>query len=64
MRKSGRFWIWLLTAGGTNITALKELNLVALDWKVQMAILAIIVGFAVYAISTMPAVRKALGLRS
>ncbi|WP_085043821.1 hypothetical protein [Ensifer aridi] len=64
IRKSGRFWTWLLTAGGTVVTALKELNLVALDWRVQLAILAVIVGFAVYAISSMPAVRNALGLKS
>ncbi len=61
--RSGRFWTWLLTAGGTIITALKELNLVALDWRVQLAILTTIVGFAIYAISSMPAVRDALGLR-
>ncbi|PST21989.1 hypothetical protein C7U60_12050 [Mesorhizobium plurifarium] len=60
--RSGRFWTWLLTAGGTLVTALKELNLVALDWRVQLAILAVIVGFAVYAIWSMPAVRDALGL--
>ncbi|ASY56502.1 membrane protein [Sinorhizobium sp. CCBAU 05631] len=63
VRKSGRFWTWLLTAGGTIITALKELNLVALDWRVQIAILVTIVGFAIYAISSMPAVRNALGLK-
>ncbi|WEX76171.1 terminase family protein [Sinorhizobium numidicum] len=61
--RSARFWTWLLTAGGTIITALKELNLVALDWRVQLAILAAIIGFAVYAISSMPTVRDALGLR-
>jgi muramidase (phage lysozyme) len=60
--RSGRFWTWLLTAGGTIVTALKELNLVALDWRVQLAILTTIVGFAIYAISSMPAVRNALGI--
>jgi muramidase (phage lysozyme) len=63
VRKSGRFWTWLLTAGGTIVTGLKELNLVALDWRVQIAILVVIVGFAVYAITSMPAVRGALGLK-
>ncbi|RVJ66584.1 lysozyme family protein [Sinorhizobium medicae] len=63
VRKSGRFWTWLLTAGGTVVTGLKELNLVALDWRVQIAILVVIVGFAVYAITSMPAVRGALGLK-
>ncbi|WP_026618348.1 muramidase (phage lysozyme) [Ensifer sp. WSM1721] len=63
VRKSGRFWTWLLTAGGTIVTALKELNLVALDWRVQLAILVAIVGFAVYAITSMPAVREGLGLK-
>ncbi len=63
IRKSGRFWTWLLTAGGSIVTALKELNLVALDWRVQMAILTLIVGFAIYAITSMPAVRHALGLK-
>ncbi|OAP35807.1 hypothetical protein AU381_16610 [Sinorhizobium glycinis] len=61
--RSGRFWTWLLTVGGTIITGLKELNLVALDWRVQLAILVTIVGFAIYAISSMPAFREALGLR-
>ncbi|MCA1405413.1 hypothetical protein I6F26_13630 [Ensifer sp. IC3342] len=61
--RSGRFWTWLLTAGGSVVTALKELNLVTLDWRVQLAILAVIVGFAVYAISSMPVVREALGLK-
>ncbi|WP_322883182.1 hypothetical protein U8C37_08960 [Sinorhizobium medicae] len=63
VRKSGRFWTWLLTAAGTIVTGLKELNLVALDWRVQIAILVVIVGFAVYAITSMPAVRGALGLK-
>jgi muramidase (phage lysozyme) len=63
IRKSGRFWTWLLTAGGTIVTALKELNLVALDWRVQIAILVVIVGFAIYAITSMPAVREALGMK-
>ncbi|RVG29765.1 hypothetical protein [Sinorhizobium meliloti] len=63
VRKSGRFWTWLLTAGGTIVTGLKELNLVALDWRVQIAILVVIVVFAVYAITSMPAVRGALGLK-
>ncbi|MBP1882376.1 hypothetical protein [Sinorhizobium mexicanum] len=61
--RSGRFWTWLLTAGGSVVTALKELNLVTLDWRVQLAILTVIVGFAVYAISSMPVVRQALGLK-
>ncbi|ASY63459.1 Flagellar protein FlgJ [peptidoglycan hydrolase] [Sinorhizobium sojae CCBAU 05684] len=63
IRKSGRFWTWLLTAGGSILTALKELNLVALDWRVQLAILTVIVGFAAYAITSMPAVRRALGVK-
>ncbi|WEX86721.1 hypothetical protein PZN02_003046 [Sinorhizobium garamanticum] len=61
--RSGRFWTWLLTAGASVVTALKELNLVTLDWRVQLAILTVIVGFAVYAISSMPVVREALGLK-
>ncbi|MDK1489680.1 hypothetical protein QN219_06360 [Sinorhizobium sp. 7-81] len=60
--RSGRFWTWLLTAGGSIVTGLKELNLVTLDWRVQFVILAVIVGFAAYAISSMPVVREALGL--
>lgn len=60
VRKSGRFWTRSLTAGGTVVTGLKELNLVALDWRVQIA-LVVIVGFAVYAITSMPAVRGTLG---
>lgn len=63
IRKSGRFWTWLLTGGGTILTGLKELNLVALDWRVQITILAMIVGLAIYAITSMPAVRNALGMK-
>ncbi len=40
---------------------LKELNLVALDCGCRSAILVVIVGFAVYAISSMPAVRGCSG---
>jgi len=32
------------------------------DWRVQFLIVLVIVGFAIYAIATMPAVRKKLGL--
>lgn len=60
--KSGRFWTWLTSGGVAVLTGLKELNLVALDWRVQMALLAIVVGAAAYAIGTMPAVRRVLGL--
>ncbi|MGO4839568.1 phage tail tip lysozyme, partial [Rhizobiaceae sp. 2RAB30] len=59
---SKRFWTWLTTAGVAIVTAIKELGLVDLDWRVQIAILLVIVGFAVYAIAAMPAVRRALGL--
>ena len=55
--KSKRFWTWSMTAIGTPLAAFG-----ALDWRVQLALVAVIVGFAVYAISAMPQVRKALGL--
>lgn len=60
--RSGRFWTWLTSGGVAVLTGLKELNLVALDWRVQLALLAIIVAAASYAIGTMPAVRRRLGL--
>ncbi len=57
--KSKRFWTWLLTGIGAPVAALGNLHPVA-----QISIVALIAGFAVYAISSMPAVRKKLGLAS
>ena len=57
LARSKRFWTWFMTAIGTPLAAFG-----ALDWRVQLALVAVIVGFAVYAISAMPQVRKALGL--
>lgn len=62
VRSSKRFWTWFLTLVGALVTALKDFGFVELDYRVQLAILAAIVGFAVYAIAAMPAVRRALGL--
>ncbi len=58
--KSKRFWTWFGTAfaggGGLSLSAFG-----ALDWKVQMFLAVVVTGFAVYAITSMPAVRDALG---
>lgn len=62
VRKSGRFWTWLLAGGISSTTITEKLGAFQLDWRVQIALLAVIVGFAVYAITTMPAVRRALGI--
>lgn len=62
IRKSGRFWTWLLTGGITGTTITEKLGAFQLDWRVQIALLAVIVGFAIYAIATMPTVRRALGI--
>ncbi|NTE67327.1 glycoside hydrolase family 104 protein [Agrobacterium tumefaciens] len=62
VRKSGRFWTWLLAGGISSTTITEKLGAFQLDWRVQIALLAVIVGFSVYAISTMPAVRRALGI--
>lgn len=43
--KSKTFWQWLLTAIGAPIAAFP-----GIDWRVQLAIIIVIVGFAVYAI--------------
>lgn len=50
-----RFWTWASTGGGAAMLPL-------VDWRAQLLIIAVIVAFAVYAIATMPQVRKALGL--
>ena len=55
--KSKRFWTWFLTGIGAPLAAFGNL-----DWRVQLAIVAVVVGFAIYAIQSMPAVRKKLGL--
>lgn len=52
---STRLWTWLTTGGGTAL-------LPWVDWRVQMLLVVLIVGLAVYAIVTMPAVRRKLGL--
>lgn len=62
VRKSGRFWTWLLAGGISSTTITEKLGAFQLDWRVQIALLAVIVGFAIYAIATMPAVRRALGI--
>lgn len=43
--KSKTFWQWLLTAIGAPVAAFP-----GIDWRVQLAIIVVIVGFAVYAI--------------
>jgi muramidase (phage lysozyme) len=45
MSKSKTVWMWLSTAVGAPIAAFS-----GLDWRVQLAIIALIVGFAVYGI--------------
>ena len=62
VRKSGRFWTWLLTGSISSATITEKLGAFQLDWRVQIALLTVIVGFAVYAIAAMPAVRRALGI--
>ncbi len=62
VRKSGRFWTWLLTGGISSATITEKLGAFQLDWRVQIALLTVVVGFAVYAIAAMPAVRRALGI--
>lgn len=64
LAKSGRFWTWLMT-GGISVSAIFEkIGSIALDWRVQIALLVVVVGFAIYAIATMPAVRAALGMKT
>ncbi len=50
-----RFWTWASTGGGTAI-------LPFVDWRAQLLIIVVVVAFAIYAIATMPQVRKMLGL--
>lgn len=61
--KSGRFWTWFFSGTGMGAMMLEKLNIVALDWRVQMLIFGSIIAFAIYAIATMPAVRDALGIK-
>lgn len=61
--KSGRFWTWLFSGTGMGAMMLEKLNIVALDWRVQVLIFGSIIAFAIYAIATMPAVRNALGIK-
>jgi len=55
LSRSTRLWTWLTTGGGTAL-------LPWVDWRVQMLLVVLIVGLAIYAIATMPAVRRKLGL--
>ncbi len=45
LMKSKTFWQWLLTAIGAPVAAFP-----GIDWRVQLAIIVVIVGFAIYAI--------------
>lgn len=53
--KSKTFWTWLLTAIGAPLAAFG-----GLDWRVQLAIVAVIVGFAVYGIKRRNDLRQAV----
>lgn len=64
IRKSGRFWTWAGTGGISLTTIVEKLGFFQLDYRVQIALLVVVVGFAVYAIATMTPVRNALGLKS
>jgi muramidase (phage lysozyme) len=55
LSRSTRFWTWLTTGGGTAMIPF-------VDWRVQILIVALVGGLAIYAIATMPAFRKKLGL--
>lgn len=57
--KTKRFWTWASTGLATPLAAFG-----GLDWRVQLALVVVVVGFAVYAITSMPQVRKAVGLSS
>ncbi|RXT29377.1 hypothetical protein B5P46_11900 [Rhizobium leguminosarum] len=64
IRKSGRFWTWAGTGGISLTTIVEKLGFFQLDYRVQIALLVVVVGFAVYAIATMTPIRNALGLKS
>lgn len=55
LSRSKRFWTWLTTGGGTAV-------LPFVDWRVQALIVIAVVAIAIYAIATMPALRRKLGL--
>lgn len=58
--KSKTFWTWLLTAIGAPLAAFGNL-----DWRVQLAIVVVIVGFAIYGIKRRNDLFKAVkGLRA
>jgi lysozyme family protein len=58
--KSKTFWTWLLTAIGAPLAAFGNL-----DWRVQFAIVVVIVGFAIYGIKRRNDLFKAVkGLRA
>jgi hypothetical protein len=52
--KSGRFWQWITAGGGTAILPM-------VDWRVQIALVALVLCVAIYAITTIPAFRKRIG---
>ncbi|MBZ3695088.1 lysozyme family protein [Phyllobacterium calauticae] len=54
---SKRFWTWFATIIGTPLAAFG-----ALDWRVQLALVAVLIGVGIYAVTSMPQVRKLLGL--
>ncbi|MBZ3695541.1 lysozyme family protein [Phyllobacterium calauticae] len=54
---SKRFWTWFATIIGTPLAAFGSL-----DWRVQLALVAVVTGVGVYAVTSMPQVRKLLGL--
>jgi len=59
LAKSKRLWTWL-TTGGTGVGILS--GVAGLDVWLQRGIGVLLIALAVYAIATMPDVRKKLGL--
>lgn len=58
---SKRFWTWLLTFFGAIGTLADKIGWTDLDWRVQIAILAVIAVVALYGIGSMPRTKQLLG---
>lgn len=61
LSKSKRFWTWMVTLVTALSTLAEKVGWADLDWRVQIALLAVVALLAVYGIASMPRARQLLG---
>lgn len=61
LSRSKRFWTWMVTLVTALSTLAEKVGWADLDWRVQIALLAVVALLAIYGIASMPRARQLLG---